>query len=61
MQQVEAAAGQAVEGLFQRTHGRGFLVLALRPGGSSGSLSRVWLDLDTSLPRAHASRHPQPH
>ncbi len=50
MQQVEAAAGQAVEGLFQRTPAGGFLVLALRPGGSSGSLSRVWLDLDTPLP-----------
>lgn len=52
MAQVEAAAGQAVEGVFQRTPAGGFLVLALRPGGSSGSLSRVWLDLDTPLPEA---------
>jgi hypothetical protein len=48
MQQVEAAAGQAAEGVFQRTPAGGFLVLALRPGGRS----RVWLDLDTPPPEA---------
>lgn len=47
MQQVEAAAAQAMQAAFQRKAVGGFIVLALRPQRKS----KVWLDLDGDLPR----------
>lgn len=45
---VEVAAGQAIDGAFQRKPAGGFVVVAVKPGGRS----RVWLDLDAPLPAA---------
>ena len=48
MKNIEAAASATMQGMFQRKPVGGFVVVALKPPGKS----KVWLDLDTSMPEA---------
>lgn len=48
MKNIEAAARATMQGVFQRKPVGGFVVVALKPPG----ISKVWLDLDTSMSEA---------
>jgi hypothetical protein len=46
MKDIEAAAGTAMQSVFQRKPVGGFVVVALKPPGRS----KAWLDLDSPMP-----------